>query len=75
MYDNLTKKVLEKFRERLVMRKSEILNFMKNIKNPGDSSNAIDAVLRKLLDSKLIVPVYASESTFAITKKGMRELR
>jgi len=48
---------------------------MKGIKNPGDSQAVIEAALKKLVERRLIVPVYSSSSTFAITQKGMKELR
>jgi DNA-directed RNA polymerase subunit F len=76
-YDEVARKILERMGEKLVMRKSELIEYVKsNVKtNPKDPSNLVDSVLKMLVQKGLITPLYASESTFAITQRGMRELR
>jgi len=69
----ITQKVLDKFKEKLVVRKGELVDLIiDDVKNPGNPWKVIDAITKMLLQKKLITPVYASESTFAITQKGMK---
>lgn len=73
-YDMITQKVLNKFKEKLVVRKSELVDLMRDdLKNPGNPRKVIDAITKMLVQKKLITPVYASESTFAITQRGMKD--
>lgn len=70
----ITQKVLNKFKEKLVVRKSELVDLMRDdLKNPGNPRKVIDAITKMLVQKKLITPVYASESTFAITQRGMKD--
>ena len=72
-YDTITQKVLKKFKEKLVVRKSELVDLIRDdLKNPGNPRKVIDAITKMFIQKKLITPVYASESTFAITQKGMK---
>jgi len=72
-YDTITQKVLKKFKEKLVVRKSELVDLIRDdLKNPGNPKKVIDAITKMLVQKKHITPVYASESTFAITQKGMK---
>lgn len=57
-----------------MVRKSELVNHIKNDVNPDDPRKVVDSVIQKLVQQKLITPLYASESTFAITQQGMKEL-
>lgn len=74
MYDNITKKVLEKFKEKLVVRKAELVELIKDdvSKNPGNPTEVIDSVTKMLVQEKMITPVFASNSTFAVTQRGVR---
>ena len=57
-----------------MVRKSELVNHIKNDVNPDDPRKVVDSVIQRLVQQKLITPLYASESTFAITQTGMKEL-
>lgn len=71
-HDGVEKKILEKMGEMLVARKTELIQFVQDdVKNPKD---VVGVVLNSLIQKKLITPVYASESTFAITQKGMKQV-
>lgn len=73
MVDGITHKVLKKFKESLVVTKSELIQLVKNdIKNPEDPRNVIDAVTKMFVQKGWIIPLYASRSTFAITQKGIK---
>lgn len=73
-YDMITQKVLDKFKERLVVRKSELVDLIRDdVKNPGNPRKVIDIITKTLIQKKVIISVYASESTFAITQRGMKE--
>ena len=74
--NQLEKKVLKKFGEALVLRKSELIKFIKDdVKNPENPKTVLDSIIQKLIQQKYITPLYASESTFAITQNGMKELQ
>lgn len=75
MYEKLTKKVLKKFREKLVVRKTELVELITNdvSKNPGDPIEVINTITRMLVQKKIITPLYTSGSTYAITQRGVRE--
>ena len=71
-YDGVERKILVKMNEMLVVRRSELIKVVENdVKNPRD---VVKVVLNSLAQRKLIIPIYASESTFAITQKGMKRL-
>jgi len=70
MYDGIEKKILKEMSRRLVVKKIELLEFAKKQKI---SRNTINAVSKMLVQKGLLTTVYASESTFAITQKGIRE--
>jgi predicted transcriptional regulator len=76
-YNEVAQKILKRMGEKLVMRKSELIEYIKNnVKiNPKDPSDVVSSALKMLVQKGLITPVYASESTFAITQRGIRELR
>lgn len=64
-------------REKLVARKSELLEFVKgDIKgNPHSPRSVVDSITQELIQKGLIIPLYATETTFAITQKGMRKVK
>ena len=75
MYDKITKKVLERFRDKLVVRKSDLVELIRDdvSKNPGNPSEMINVITNILVQRKMITPLYMSQSTFAITQIGVRE--
>jgi hypothetical protein len=77
MYEKIIEKIMKFMGEKLVARKSELLEFVKNdIKgNPHSPKVVVDSITKMLVQRDLIIPLYASETTFAITQKGMREVR
>jgi hypothetical protein len=77
MYEKITKKIMELMGEKLVARKSELLECVEgDIKgNPHSPKSVVDSITKILVQKGFITPVYASETTFAITQKGMRQVR
>ena len=77
MYEKIDKKIMKIMGEKLVARKSELVEYVKNdVKsNPGDPRRVVDSITKNLIQRGFIIPLYASETTFAITQKGMREVR
>ena len=73
--DKITKKILERMAEVLVARKTELVKLVKNDINPEDPRDVVDNITKMLVQSGLITPLYACETTFAITQKGMKEDR
>lgn len=71
--DGIERKLLERIGETLVVRKCELIDYLGH--GTKNKKRVVDSSLRSLAAKKLITPVYASESTFAITQKGMQELR
>lgn len=73
-YDGISKKVLEVFREKLVVRKIELIELIREDvgKNPSNPRAVVESVTKMLVQKGLITPLYASESTFAITQRGMK---
>jgi predicted transcriptional regulator len=72
-YDAITKKIMDRMKEVLVARKTELIDFVKGNINPEDPKVVVSNILNELAQKGLITPLYASESTFAITQKGMRQ--
>ncbi len=70
----LTKKILQRMGEILVARKSELVELIKNDVNPESPKAAVDMITRMLIQRGLLTPLYACETTFAITKRGMKEI-
>ena len=70
MYDGIEKKMLEEMSRRLVAKKIELWEFAKKQKI---SKSAMDSVTKILVQKGMLTKIYASESTFAITQKGIRE--
>ncbi|HDM05876.1 MAG TPA: hypothetical protein ENG34_01185 [Candidatus Aenigmarchaeota archaeon] len=72
-HEKIARKIIERMREVLVAKKSELVELVKNDINPSDPARVVDAVTKKLVERGLITPVYGFETTFAITRKGMKE--
>lgn len=72
MYDGIEKKILKKMSESLVMRKSELIEFLNGEEKVSES--VVNSITRLLVQKGLITKVYATESTFAITQKGIKEV-
>jgi len=72
--EKLTKKILQRMGEVLVARKSELVELIKNDINPESPKVAVEMITKMLIQKGLITPLYACETTFAITKSGMKEI-
>ena len=72
--EKLARKILERMGEVLVARKSELVELIKNDVNPENPKTVVDMITRMLAQKGLVTPLYACETTFAITKKGMKEI-
>ena len=72
--EKLTKKILERMGEVLVARKSELVELIKGDLNPENPKTVVDMITKMLIQKGLITPLYACESSFAITKRGMKEI-
>jgi len=71
MYNGVEKRILEKMSTKLVMKKTEIMAIIsKDVSSPRQ---VLKSVMKALSQRGLVVPVYAYESTFAITQKGIKE--
>lgn len=71
MEDGIERKILLEMAERLVAKKSEILKFLQETGNINQE--VIKSVTKALLERGLLTPVYSSETTYAITQKGLKE--
>ncbi len=71
-YDAISKKIIDRMKEVLVARKSELIDFVKGDINPENPKTVVDSILKELVQKGLLMPLYASESTFAITQKGIK---
>ena len=60
--------------EVLVARKSELVELIKGDLNPENPKTVVDMITKMLIQKGLITPLYACESSFAITKRGMKEI-
>jgi len=72
MNDGIEKKILERMGEALVCRKSELVN---HLKQKSISEKSIDTVTKLMAQKGYLRIIYASETTFAITQKGMKGLK
>jgi sigma54-dependent transcription regulator len=72
--EKLTKKIMERMAEVLVARKSELVELIKNDVNPESPKTVVDMITKMLVQRGLITTLYACETTFAITQRGMREI-
>jgi len=72
--EKLTKKILQRMGEVLVARKSELVELIKNDVNPEGPKAVVEMITKMLIQKGLITPLYTCETTFAITKNGMKEI-
>ena len=70
--DGVEKKILERMAKSLVARKSELIEYLK--KERGVSRTVVETSINSLISKGLISPIYACETTFAITQKGIKEV-
>jgi len=77
MYEKIIKKIMGLMGEKLVVRRSELLESVKgDIKgNPHSPKEVVDSITKMLVQKGFITRIYASETTFAITQKGMRNVK
>lgn len=68
----ISRKIMDRMKEVLVARKAELVDFVKGDINPADPREVVNTVTKNLVQQGFITPLYASESTFAITQKGMK---
>jgi len=70
MEDDLEKEILQRFAEKLLMKKSEIALMLKDrIDSPTKAANEI---LNGLMSQELVTLAPVGDGTYAITQKGMR---
>jgi len=76
MYEKVIEKIMGLMGEKLVARKSELIECVKgDIKgNPHSPKEVVDSITKILVQKGFITPIYASEATFALTQKGMRQV-
>ena len=73
MEDGIERKVLQKFKDSLVVRRSELIQLIHNeLKTSEDPKNLVNTLTRMFIQKGWITPLYASESTFAITQRGIK---
>ena len=73
MEDGIERKVLQKFKESLVVRRSELIQLIQDeIKSSKDAMNVVNTLTKMFIQKGWITPLYASESTFAITQRGIK---
>jgi predicted transcriptional regulator len=72
--EKIARKIMKKMADVLVARKSELVDLIRDDVNPEDPAEVVDVIMKMLVQSGLITPLYACETTFAITQKGMREI-
>ena len=73
MEDGIERKVLQKFKDSLVVRRSELIQLIQSETNSSkDSVNVVNILTKTFIQRGWITPLYASESTFAITQRGIK---
>lgn len=68
--ENIERKILKRISESLVANKFELIEATK-----GNGRTNVDDAIRSLVEDELIVPLYGSHTTFAITQKGIKEAK
>ncbi len=71
--NGLEKKLLKKLSENLLMRKEEVIQFLRE-EEVEDAEEVFRVVMNGLVSKGLVRYVYAGESCYTITQKGMREV-
>jgi len=73
MENGIEHKILERFKERLVVRKTELIQLIEDdIKGSEEPMSIVNTVTRMLIQKGWITPLYASATTFAITQRGIK---
>ena len=72
MLNGIEKKVLEKLGENLLMRKEELISFLK--KEVDNAEEVFYVVIKSLTDKGFVRYVYAGSSCYTITQKGLQAL-
>ena len=73
MENGIEHKVLEKFKESLVVRKAELVQLIQSdLKSSEDPGSVINTVTNIFIQKGWITPLYASKSVFAITQRGIK---
>ena len=73
MENGIEHKILERFKERLVVRKTELIQLIEDdIKGSEEPMSIVNTVTRMLIQKGWITPLYASKSVYAITQRGIK---
>jgi len=72
--EKLTRKIMERMTEVLVARKIELVELIKGDVNPENPRTVVDMITKMLTQKGWIMPLYACETSFAITQRGMKEI-
>jgi predicted transcriptional regulator len=71
MKDDIAREIMRIMREKQVSRKWEVYEEVK--KNKKISKKDFEKILDELIEKHWLVSIYGSDTTFALTQKGMRE--
>jgi predicted transcriptional regulator len=71
MRDDIVKEIMEIMKEKQVSRKWEVYEEIK--KSKKISKKEFEKILNELMEKHWLVSIYGSDTTFALTQKGMRE--
>jgi len=73
MENGIEHKVLEKFKNSLVVRKIELVQLIQDdLKNSEDPTSVVKTITNNFIHKGWITPLYASKSVFAITQRGIK---
>lgn len=73
MNKELVKLVMNTIKEMQVCKKSEVFKLVS--KKKRISKKDFDNIISELIEEQWLVSIYGSDSTFAITQKGLKELK
>jgi len=71
MRDEITKEIMRVMKEKQVSRKWEVYEEIK--KGKKISKKEFEKILDELIEKHWLVSIYGSDTTFALTQKGMKE--
>jgi predicted transcriptional regulator len=71
MRDDIVKEIMAIMKEKQVSRKWEVYEEIK--KSKKISKKEFEKILNELMEKHWLVSIYGSDTTFALTQKGMRE--
>ena len=71
MKDEIAKEIMSIMKEKQVSRKWEVYEEIK--KNRKISKKEFEKILNELIEKHWLVSIYGSDTTFALTQKGIRE--